>query len=47
MIGKIIKKLRTGFYTNLCKKTAKQYGKGLHINLHLRLISEIIVILMG
>lgn len=32
MIGKIIKKIRTGFYTNLCKKTAKQYGKGLHIN---------------
>ena len=26
------KKIRTGFYTNLCKKTAKQYGKGLHIN---------------
>lgn len=32
MIGTIIKKIRTGFYTNLCKKTAKQYGKGLHIN---------------
>ena len=29
MIGTIIKKIRTGFYTNLCKKTAKQYGKGL------------------
>ena len=32
MIGKIIKKIRTGFYTKLCKKTAKQYGQGLHIN---------------
>lgn len=32
MIGKIIKKIRTGFYTNLCKKAAKQYGKKLHVN---------------
>ena len=32
MIGTIIKKIRTGFYTNLCKKAAKQYGKKLHVN---------------
>ena len=32
MIGPIIKKLRTDFFTNICKKTAKQYGKELHIN---------------
>lgn len=32
MIGTIIKKLRTDFYTCVCKRTAKQYGNGLHIN---------------
>ena len=32
MIGTIIKKLRTDFFTNICKKTAKHYGKELHIN---------------
>lgn len=32
MIGIIIKKIRTSFYTNMCKKTAKHYGNGLHIN---------------
>lgn len=32
MIGTIIRKLRTDFCTSMCKKTAKQYGNGLHIN---------------
>lgn len=32
MIRTIIKKLRMNLFTNICKKTAKQYGKGLHIN---------------
>ena len=50
MIGIIIKKIRTSFYTNMCKKTAKHYGNGLHINhganLHLKRILAIIAILM-
>lgn len=32
MIGTIIKKLRTDFCTCVYKRTAKQYGNGLHIN---------------
>ena len=46
MIVTIIKKTRTIFFTNLCKKTAKQYGKGLHVNLPIKRILEITVILM-
>lgn len=29
MIGKIIKKIRTGFYTNLCKKNSQAIWKGI------------------
>lgn len=32
MLGTIIKRIRTFLLTNICKKTAKQYGNGLHIN---------------
>ena len=32
MIGMFIKKMRTILLTTICKKTAKQYGSGLHIN---------------
>lgn len=34
MIGKIIKRLRTKFFTLLCKGSAKQVGNGVHINYH-------------
>lgn len=32
MIGTIVRKIRKIFFTNICKKTAKQYGNKLHIN---------------
>ena len=32
MIRKIYRKIRTHFFTSLCKKTANQCGKQLHIN---------------
>lgn len=32
MIGKIIKKVRTLFFTTICKRSAQKYGNKLHIN---------------
>lgn len=32
IIMRAIRKIRTFFLTNICSKTAKQHGKGLHIN---------------
>ena len=40
MLGTIIKKIRTAIFTVLCRKTAKQYGKGLHINHRSRFTSK-------
>lgn len=32
MIGKLIKRIRTYFFTCICRKSAKEYGSNLHIN---------------
>lgn len=32
MLGSFVKKIRTHVFTGICKKSARQYGAGLHIN---------------
>lgn len=32
MIGMILKRIQTGFFTNVCRKTAEKSGDQLHIN---------------
>ena len=40
MIGKLIKKIRTYFFTCICRKSAIEYGSNLHINYWSRFTSK-------